>query len=353
MRVCRLRSRKLPQSIGALAIVLALAGCAAQSNGSQAHSGALASTLGWASAASDPGSSRSAGLDALNNYRAMAHLGPIDNLPALAAGDRSHSVYLVENYGEAIKNDQNLGINFHMEDSNRPGFSYAGFVAGKQSDVVTWKGGETPTDASKAVAGWLTAPFHRFSLLSPQLRQAGYGEYCHAGACAAALDTSSGTRMSAYRRLATTGGFTDQDFSTTAFDAPVEFPPDGSTFPLRMFDDHEWPDPLTSCPGYGQPTGFPVSVQIGTWVKTSLSAYSITAHGKGLEVCGIDSEHYGNPDMLTQRDARDDLRFFGAVILIPRYPLAPGTTYRVSATINGQSYQWSFKLDDGGGTVTE
>lgn len=274
----------------------------------------------------------------------MAHLSPIENIPSLGAGDRDHAIYLIKNHSQDIKADRNLGINFHMEEPGRPGYTYAGFAAGKDSDVITWKGKETPKDASMAVAGWLIAPFHRFSMLNPHLREAGYGEYCHDGACAAALNLSAGSRIAAYHRFYSGGGLTDQASNTTVFDTPVEFPPDGSVLKLYEFPGGEWPDPLSSCPGYEPPTGLPISVQIGTWVKTRLSAYSVTENGKPVAVCGIDSTNYKNPDMLTQRDGRGGLRFFGAVILMPRKPLTPGASYKVSATVNGQKYDWSFKV---------
>ena len=44
-----------------------------------------------------------------------------------------------------------------------------------------------------------------------------------------------------------------------------------------------------------------------------------------------------------QRDGSNGLEAAGAVILIPRQPLDPGTVYNVTADVNGRTYKWSFK----------
>ena len=210
----------------------------------------------------------------LNDYRVQSKLPPITENPILSVGDRDHARYLVKNWGKEIKSNQNLGVNFHLEDTDRPAYTYAGFVAGCASDVVVWDGEETPQAAARAIDGWFAVPFHRFPLLSTHLDQAGYGEYCEDGVCAAALNITSGgvsAGLAYHRRMVSSGSFTSQEYNSTSLDTAIVYPPDGATVPSGTFDDHEWPDPLSSCNGYTPPTGLPLSVQLGSWMKASVT----------------------------------------------------------------------------------
>jgi uncharacterized protein YkwD len=291
-----------------------------------------------------------AGLKVLNAYRAMARLPPLKEAPALSEGDRAHAIYLVKNYAAQIKNGESLGVNFHLEDTNRPAYTYAGFVAGRSSDVVIWRGGETPRAASMAIDGWFIAPFHRFPLLNTHLEEAGYGEYCEGDICAAALNITTGgvsPSLAYHRRIVASGSFTSQEYGSTVMDTAIEFPPDGSTVHLSRFDGTEWPDPLTSCNGYKPPTGLPISVQIGSWVKAVLGGASVTVNGTSVPACGIDTTNYVNPDPRTQEIGRNGLLEAGAVIIIPRTALPPGGVCKVSAIVNGQQYNWSFTVEGG------
>jgi uncharacterized protein YkwD len=332
-------------------LTLWLMGCA----GEQTHDGSPPSASGQsasvppADSPSSPasGSNSNAGLEVFNSYRTMAKLSPIKEDATLSDGDRDHARYLVKNYGQQIKHNENLGVNFHLEDTNRPAYTYAGFIAGRASDVVIWRGEETPQAAERSIDGWFVAPFHRFPLLSTHLDEAGYGEYCEAGACAAALNITSGgvsPSLAYHRRVVASGSFTGQEYGSTVLDTAIQFPPDGSTVRSGQFDGHEWPDPLTSCAGYSPPTGLPITVQLGSWVKATVSAFSVTANGAPIPTCGIDGSNYTNPEARTQEIARNGLLEFGAVILIPRTPLPIGSTCKVSATINGRQYNWSFKV---------
>jgi hypothetical protein len=312
-----------------------LAGCAGQES-----AGSVAPA---ASASPDVSTAKSEeGLKALNEYRLMEKLPPVVNEPVYGAGDQAHAYYLVKNYKQEIKDNRDLGINFHLEDRNKPYYTLDGFIAGRASDVVSWTGGSQ--GASEAIDEWMLAVFHRFPLLDPQLRKVGYGEYCEDQACAAALNIQTGAN-SAWtdynRRLSAGGPLGSTD--PTAEDSTVEFPPDGSSTSFTQFDGNEWPDPLSACPGYKPPTGPPLSVQTGAWIKTRLNSCSVTANGVKLETRGIDSDSYTNPDMLEQRDGSNGLEAAGAVILIPRQPLDPGTVYNVTADVNGRTYKWSFK----------
>jgi hypothetical protein len=109
----------------------------------------------------------------------------------------------------------------------------------------------------------------------------------------------------------------------------------------------EWPNPLTSCPGYSLPAGLPISLQIGSNVDAKLSAYSIAATsgaaaGTVEPACGFDATSDINPDRLGQDIARGGMKASGLVIVVPKNPLLRATQYRIEMTVNGKVYAWTF-----------
>lgn len=274
-------------------------------------------------------------LKRLNAYRAMAKVAPVVEDPTLSAGDSAHVNYLVENLGPSLRSGGNPGIDSHLESANKPGYSAAGASAGKSSDVdfIAFGGMKLKDPVGWALVDWISGAFHRLPLLNPRLRRVGFKQVCDRGLCVAALDAQSGIAAGP---------------SGIAYAAPIEFPAGGVAINLRTFTN-EWPDPLTSCAGYKAPTGIPITLAAGYWMNTSLDSYSferVTAAGDAtkLDACGFDSQTYTNPDAVTQQTARQVLTGQGTVVIIPRVPLQKGATYRVSMTVSGKQYQWSFSI---------
>jgi hypothetical protein len=267
-------------------------------------------------------------LDALNGYRANAGLAPVSDNPGLGAGAALHSRYVVTNYGDQISHSVNLGSTMHLEDPSKPGFTPEGKAAGLAGDVdELWDPGGT-AGLSWAIDNWMLAPFHRLSLLDPRLRTVGYGDYCEKGICVATLDARGGA-----------------DPSSPVSPAPlIKYPPDGSSITGEEFTA-EWPDPLTSCPGYTAPTGLPITLQLGPLVTPIISIFSLTRDGDAspVEACGIDVTGYKNPDAATQATGRGLLHEYGALIVVPRNPLTAGR-YTVKLGTNGSDYDWSFTV---------
>jgi hypothetical protein len=267
-------------------------------------------------------------LDALNRYRAAAGLPPVNDNPGLGAGAALHSRYVVTNYGDQISQSVNLGSTMHLEDPSKPGFTPEGKAAGLAGDVdELWDPAGT-ADVSWAIDNWMLAPFHRLSLLDPRLRSVGYGDYCEKGVCVATLDARGGA-----------------DPSSPVSPAPViKYPADGSSITGEEFTA-EWPDPLTSCSGYTSPTGLPITLQLGPLITPIISIFSLTRDGDAspIEGCGIDANSYENPDAATQMTGRGLLHEYGAVIIVPRNPLAAGL-YTVKLRVNGIDYDWSFTV---------
>ncbi len=288
-------------------------------------------------------------LKRLNYYRALAKLGPVVEDPALSNGDRAHAAYIVKNFRDRIEHG-GMGAEMHTEDPGREGFSPAGLEAAKSSDVDVWymsgpagDGAGTsdpdewaaeraPGSPEWSIDGWMSIPFHRMPMLNPQLSSAGFGLFCDAGSCAAALNLMSGAKH-----------------PVASAAPPIQFPPDGSTIGMRSFGN-EWPDPLTNCSGYALPAGLAITLQLGPWLDTTLSDYSVVREksaGTGaipVESCGYGSTGYSNPDAYLQDLGRQILKNSAAVVVIPRAPLDKGGKYAVSVTVNGKVYAWRFNI---------
>lgn len=267
----------------------------------------------------------------LNHYRTAVNLPLVSEDAALSLGDAAHARYLVENYGEAVAHGDHLGAEMHTEKAGAPAYSAAGLEAASASDVAQWAGhGMVSFSAEEAIDGWIAIPFHRLPILSPRLKHAGYGQYCSDGTCAAALNVLTGAERG--RPI------------PNLFKDPIRFPAGGSTISITTAGG-EWPDPLSSCPGYALPTGPPITLQLGSWYQPRMSAFSIKRHGTELAACGFDANSYANPDAAVQQTGRDILRDYGAVVVIPREPFLAGSTYSVSITADGKPYTWSFKVE--------
>ncbi|MGB0060197.1 FHA domain-containing protein [Candidatus Binatus sp.] len=287
----------------------------------------------------NPASAEPAWLARVNYYRAMVKLPPIVEDAAASSGDRAHTMYIVKNYHDAIMSS-GLGAEMHTEDPGKPGFTPEGLEAAKSSDMDVWSmrgdAGEAGGWGSPewSIDGWMALPFHRMPILNPRLRSAGFGLYCESDACAAGLNLLKGSQ--------------GKMPAAAAASMPIEFPADGGTVAIRSFEN-EWPNPLTSCPGYTAPSGLAITLQLGDWLDTHLGDYSlarVNADGSRTAVvaCGIDSNSYSNPDAYSQDLGRNVLKSYGTVVIIPRAPLDKGAKYAVHLSANGKQYDWTFSI---------
>ncbi len=265
----------------------------------------------------------------LNRDRAAAGLSPVVEDPALSDGDLKHAKYMVMNYPTPFQ----MGAAMHTEDSSKAGYTPEGLVAARGGNVApAWYPPsplpQPPIPTLLFINGWLAGPFHRPTLLYPDLHKVGFGEFCKGRACAAGLYGPESMRPVA---------------EPVTFAQPLLFPP--QKYPVALTDlPTEWPDPITACLGYASPVGLPITIQIGTRIDARLSLYALTQDSKPVEACGFDSTTYVNPTPHDQEHARTTLHLFGEVVIIPRKPLERGATYEVSATVNDHPYQWSFTV---------
>jgi hypothetical protein len=340
--VARYRARIAPSTSEPVAGSSPIAAGSAPSavNTQSASAGAGAAEGSAPASSSNPASAAGpAWLRRVNYYRAMVKLPPIVEDPELSKGDSAHTAYIVKNYHDAIMSS-GLGAEMHEEDPGNPNFTPAGLEAAKSSDMDVWSMRGVSKDADGwgspdwSIDGWMSLPFHRMPILNPKLTSAGFGLDCESEACAAGLNLLKGSQ--------------GEMPAAAAKSLPIEFPPDGGTVAIRSFEN-EWPNPLTSCPGYGPPSGLAITLQLGNWMDTHLSDYSLArvnpdGSRSAMQACGIDSTSYSNPDAYSQDLGRNVLKSYGTVVLIPRTPLDQGGKYAVSMNANGKQYNWTFAI---------
>jgi hypothetical protein len=267
-------------------------------------------------------------LTAVNRYRAMVGVPLVTADAQLSRGDALHSHYLAVNYAPQSPKFR-LGADAHTEDPTKPDFSREGAEAARASDIDwSWDPQNRP-ETSWAIDNWMAVPFHRMQIISPYLRRVGYGTACQGEICFAALNT--GIDIDPPRAI------------PSRWPKPLAFPPDASLIEMNQFRG-EWPDPLTSCSGYAAPAGLPVTLELGHLIAPEVSDYSIRNADSGalIQACALDANNYVNPDAAAQSAARAVLKDFGAVIIVPRRPLAKGR-YTVTVTA-GQEYSWTFSI---------
>ncbi len=267
-----------------------------------------------------PPTSPTAWLDRINFYRAGVGVAEIHDNPELSASVVAHAHYLLANFADEIRGAKPLSSAAYEEDAGKSGYTATGATAA-QNVQLAW--GCTPYDAASQIDHWISAPLHRLAMLNPFLSEAGFGEAMSNGCWVAAiLLPPPAEEVKPYARA-------------------VEFPPDGASMALDWIS-LDSPDPLASCPGYERPAGLPITVQLGRRVETGFSAHSLMENGKPVEHCAFDAKSYLNENPAGQEYGRWNLRNSGAVVIVPRAPLKPGSRYTVSIIANDQTYAWNF-----------
>jgi len=225
-----------------------------------------------------------------------------------------------------VKND----VIGHSEDPANTWYTPEGDLAAQNSDVMV--SGSTLTTDAEAIDIWMQGPFHAIGIIDPALAQTGFGNYREAIGywnMGAVLDVIRGRGTIPV---------------TVTF--PVYFPAQDQIMPLRAYNGHESPDPLTSCTGYTWPSGPPIILQLGDGSLTpNVTAHSFQDATSTLESCEFDETNYTNPTPGYDTWGRSILDGRDAVVVMPRAPLVAGGTYTVSITADSQVYTWSFSVD--------
>ena len=265
----------------------------------------------------------------VNYYRAVAGLPPVTENAAWSYGAQQHACYMVKN--DYLGHDEPGG-------PGAPCFSQEGVLAGANSNIVV--SSDVNATDFYAIDLWMRGPFHGISIIDPALLQVGFGSFREAGTGSGPVDWKMGAVLDVIRGLAS-------DIpSNISF--PIMWPGNEATTYLRAYTGFEFPEPLTSCPGYVAPTGMPIYLQIGNGSLTPVVTSTIVTRrdGSSLEHCWFDETTYFNPDPDQQSVARAVLGARDAIVIIPRDPLAPGERYTVTVIANGQTYLWSFNVSN-------
>lgn len=256
-------------------------------------------------------------LEEANRHRAIAGLGPVTENPDWSRGGELHARYMV-------KNDE-MG---HSEDPAKPFFSQEGLDAAKNGNVFV--SSMAGTDSKVPVNFWMTGPFHQVAVIDPELSVSGFGEYREEGgtwAYGAVLEVGRGrVKLPADFRF------------------PVRYPEEGQVMPNLSFGGNEWPDPLTSCPGYKAPTGAPLVLMLGPGDRKPAVEASVLVDAQGGQYphCLLDETRYVNSNASIQSTGRAILDSRDAIVLLPRAPLKAGTSYRITIVNSGVTHSWSF-----------
>lgn len=256
-------------------------------------------------------------LATVNGWRGLAGLPPVTENPDWSAGALAHARYAVRE-----------NVVGHTENPSSPDFSEAGLEAAQNGNVAGTS--EIGAGDGWAVDLWMAGPFHAVGIIDPLLAVSGFGIFHESGPpvqTAAVLDVLRGR--------------TGQPAT-----GPVTLPTNGGVLPIDRYAGGEQPNPLTSCPGYEAPTGFPLIVMAGSgFGGATASASSLTRDGAPVEHCLFDGSNYVNPDAALQDTGRAVLASRDAVVMMAKAPLAKGATYQASVTVNGEVIAWSFTVD--------
>ena len=251
----------------------------------------------------------------VNFFRATAGLPALLEIQDWSEGAWLHARYIV-------KNDQV----FHYENPNNPWYTPEGHAAAEASNLF---GSFNPNETIEGtIEGWMQGPFHAVGILDPALSKTGYGIFTEPDG-----GIEAGAALDIIRGLGPLP-------PSTSF--PIRWPGPGSHIPLTAHTG-EYPNPLTSCPGYQVPAGLPILLLVGPGDLTpSVTDHSLTTAGQPVEHCVFDETSYVNPDNTAQALGRGILGSRNAVVLVPRTPLTPGAQYTVSITVDDSPYTWSF-----------
>jgi len=258
-------------------------------------------------------------LGAMNYYRALANLPPVTENATYSTGDWYHARYMV-------KNDY-LG---HYEDSANPWYTPEGAQAAASSNLMV--SFDVNVTDLEAINTWVQAPFHGIGMIDPALHEVGFGSYRE--------------NIGWYRMGAALDVIRGLGSISPVVTFPIYFPGNGKYMPVL---EHwgEYPDPLSSCPGYAAPSGSPIILQIGSGSQTpNVTFSSLLENGVAREHCVFDETNYTNLDSNAQSLGRSILNSRDAIVIMPREPLVSGARYIVSITVNGSEYVWSFTALD-------
>lgn len=253
-----------------------------------------------------------------NQFRLQAGLPPVTENAAWSEGSANHSLYMVLNSDAS-----------HNESKNQIGYTESGAAAGQNGNIAV--SGSAGVGYTWPIDYWMSASFHALPLLDPELQMVGYGDFRDASSSfgmAATMDVKRGIR----------GLPADIQF-------PITFPKDGGQTWVTTFNLPEFPNSIASCPGFSQPTGAPIILQIGSGDQVPrVTSTELKRGDTPVPHCSFSETTYTNPNSYWQGVGRLILDVRDAIVIVPRSPLVVGQTYTVTVNTNGQAITWQFDV---------
>ena len=259
----------------------------------------------------------------INTFRANAGVREVVDNPEWSEGSRLHSQYMVQT--DDIT---------HNPSTSSQWFTEAGNVAAQNGNIAATEWEEATF--IWAINYWMSAPFHGLPMLDPELTAIGFGLF--------SKPSSSGNNIGGVNVASTLdvlSGLVSPSFELIEF--PIFFPADGSETWVLKHDLFEYPNPLSSCPGYSRPTGPPIMIQTGAGGgQPIVNSYTLTSNGVNAFACMFHELSYTNSDPAAQSSGRGILNARDAIVIIPFNPLVVGNVYKITVTIDGVPYSSEF-----------
>lgn len=267
-------------------------------------------------------------LSLMNTWRARGGVTAVVEEPAWSVGAGLHARYTVK-------------TNFHPYDperSSNPWYTPEGSEAGLNS-IAVYSQSVGVTDAV-VFDVWMSQDWLEIlPILDHRLRRVGFGSYREA-------DPGAGISMAAI--LDVERG-RDGDPARLA---PALYPAAGAVIPPfhpsycegGACTFHPFPGESATCGSYVIDMGIPIIMQFGAGTTPAVSAAAVTSSGISVPVCTFTADTYQHGAASRQQAGRNALRDTGGVVIFPMHPLPAGRNYTVSATVNGQPHQWTFRV---------
>jgi hypothetical protein len=238
----------------------------------------------------------------------------------------------------------------HYESTGNPWYTADGADWAGAATII--RGAAIPLDGASLVDGQAER-LDSTAIVNPQLVAVGFGRYCAGLNCAGVVVYRQGLEKSRFLAPYESNAMDwnpqlgSIPFTRARLRKPIEFPANGMQFPSGAERAGEYPDPMSSCPGFARPIGVPIILELGAPVsgdEVTVASSSISDGATQIETCAFDATTYANPDGFQQTLARRLLYYGGIVVVIPKSRLQPGPQYNVNIVADSQTYAWSFSI---------
>ena len=232
-----------------------------------------------------------AALDLTNTVRAAMGAPCAAMITEINLASERHCQYYAANTGMCIANPhaEVMGCAMFVGAQFWNRMAAAGYTGSPASEVMAFS-----SDGRSSVQQWIDSVWHRTPVLSPWVRDLGYG---NAARCDT-MDFGVGTRTP--DTVVATYPYANQTGVPTSFDGRFE-------------------GPMPPAPASGWPSGYPIHI----YIKGSITTHTFTLDGSDVPIDGI---------WLAPGDARAMGLLSNEVIFYPNAPMTAGTRYRMRAT---------------------